>query len=638
MMSFGFASVAPEKRCGSLRTSVGNSGWLPSFADISFLFPILALLWCTNGVGWLLTDSDTGWHIRTGDWILQQGSVPQSDPFSFTKIGQPWIAWEWLSDVVMGVAHRLGGLGAVVFIAMLLLGGTSLSIYRNTLRESGHILIAIVLTWMATAASTVHWLARPHLVTPLMAAMFSGVLSEVERSGNAKKLWSPPPLTVVWANLHGGFVVGLFLIATHALGGALGALFHHSVNVAKIRFWQYAVVTLACALASLINPYGIRLDVHLARYLGSSFYWERISEFRSIDFHSSIAAHFETLLILAIASAAYHLKRKNITHTLVLLSWSHLALFSVRNVPVFAAIVVPSIGFAMKEWSEGARAYWRESRLRGLCDAICSLQADLSLMAGSRERAHIPAAPCIAFLVFAFLLFHPGRSKAFVPKFDGSQFPVGAAAFLLHEPQVSYVRIYSNWQWGGYLIYSLWPRFRVFNDGRTDFYGPEFIDEGVGVWEVRPDWTETLARYSVDAVLVPLQSALAAVLWERKDWRPIYQDRVSVLFGKVGIETFVELSSPGRATDRGGARESLVLDSAEFACPSRRLKHAVHRRRPRAAQVASNRVAKRRAAVCPARPKKCGFLAPIVRTRPAYIARNCRNSRQNFGTNRSVQS
>jgi len=388
-----------------------------------------------------------------------------------------------------------------------------------------------------------------------MSSIFLGVLGDAERSGNARKLWILPALTILWANLHAGFVVGLVLMTAYALTGAVDALFDRQVRVARIASRHYAVLILMCILVGLINPHGLDLYVHITHYLGCSFYWDRISEFRSVDFHSPTAAYFETLLILAVASAAHHLKRRRTTHALLLLSWSHLALFSVRNIPVFATISVPSVGLAIKEWVEGAEAYWKGSWLSRLWDAIGSLEADLSAMAAKRNGVHMHAVPSIAVLLFAFILYHAGRSKTFVPEFDGSRFPADAATFLSGRPQFSRMRLYSNWQWGGYLIYRLWPELKVFNDGRTDFYGPEFVEEGTRVWEVRPDWAETLAQYCVDAVLVPRQSALATVLRERVDWDLIYEDRVSVLFRKVETKRSVELSFPGRATDRDEARD-----------------------------------------------------------------------------------
>src|SRR5262249_33643835 len=105
---------------------------VPSLSDLSLLLPILVLFWSTTGIPWLLTDSDTGWHIRTGEWISKNRRIPATDLFSFTKLGQPWFAWEWLSDVSMAAIHSHFGLGGIVLVSLLLLGATSLCIYRNT--------------------------------------------------------------------------------------------------------------------------------------------------------------------------------------------------------------------------------------------------------------------------------------------------------------------------------------------------------------------------------------------------------------------------------------------------------------------------------------------------------------------------
>jgi hypothetical protein len=145
-------------------------------------------------------------------------------------------------------------------------------------------------------------------------------------------------------------------------------------------------------------------------------------------------------------------------------------------------------------------------------------------------RLHL--APCFVVLVLALLLAHPGRVKALRAEFDHGRFPVDAAGVLSKRGVSRPTRLYSSWQWGGYLIYRLWPSINVFDDGRTDFYGPVFVKEGLRAWEVAPDWNNILARYGANAALLPVDSALASVLRERRDWEPVYQDQVAVLFEK----------------------------------------------------------------------------------------------------------
>jgi hypothetical protein len=282
-----------------------------------------------------------------------------------------------------------------------------------------------------------------------------------------------------------------------------------------------------------VNPYGYRLHDHVTQYLGASFYFERISEFQSVDFHSLTAAYFESLLVLAIAAAAWHVGTGRQIQVLLLLTWSHLALFSVRNIPIFAVVSTPGIGLALRDWlrlvDSRCPLDWRGNLSAGLAE----VEMGLGVIAGDRNRNRWHLAPCVAVLALVWFVSHPGRSRALHADFDPSRFPTDATTFLSDNGLVPSVRLYASWQWGGYLIYRLWPSVRVFDDGRTDFYGPPFVLEELRVWEVRPDWTEILARYGVNAALVPVDSALGTVLRERADWKLVYADRVALMFMKI---------------------------------------------------------------------------------------------------------
>ena len=517
----------------SATVSLAVRHWpVPSLSDFVFLIPILVLFWCTTGVGWLLTDSDTGWHIRTGEWILRNGRVPAVDIFSFTEPGLPWFAWEWLSDVMMAAVHHVAGLSGIVLLSMFLLGLTSTCIYRNAVAESGHRLIAAVLTALAMAASTIHWLARPHLVTPLLAAVFVWILIRVQRDGTTRQLLVLPPLTTLWVNLHGGFFVGIVLLITYALGSAAEELIQRERRRVWTQAQRYALAAAACAVASLINPYGYRLHLHVAQYLGTSYFVQRISEFQSVDFHSFTAGYFETLLVLAIAASFWHFASGRLIQVMLLLSWVHLALFSVRNIPIFAVVAVPGIASALREWLEYARPRNSLRWLSGLSRSLSELEAGLQAIASHHKRDRLHFVPCLAVLTLGLLLAHPGRLKAFHAEFDHNRFPVAAATVLSREAAAQSIRLYASWQWGGYLIYRLWPAFRAFDDGRTDFYGPAFVKDGLDVWDAHSNWNRILAQYQVNAALLPVDSPLATLLREQRDWKAVYEDQVAVLFEK----------------------------------------------------------------------------------------------------------
>ena len=506
-------------------------GWLlPSLSDAAFLIPIVVFFSCTTGVKWLLGDSDTGWHIRTGEWILMNRRVPTTDLFSFTRNGQTWFAWEWLSDLAMGWLHSHGGLAAVVFASFVILCTTSLVVYRAAAAESGHRLVSLLLTWLAMGAATVHWLARPHLVTPLMAGLFCCVLNRVERGFNRRILVALPALTALWVNLHGGFFVGIVLVVTYGVAAAGEQLLHIGPHGGWDRARLSVLTAGSCGLASLLNPYGYHLHLHVLRYLGSPFYLQYISEFRPVDFQWQSAAYFETLLVLAIGAALWNLVKGRLVHVLLALSWAHLALLSARNIPIFAVVSLPGTALAVSEWMAYAQDRWRTTPMGAAAKALTEVENDLGSIA-SNIGARAALAPVLGMVVMGVLLAHPGRMSRLHAEFDPTQFPVQAASVVEHEPD-SATRLFCSWQWGGYLIYRAWPAIKVFHDGRTDFYGPAFVKEGLRAWQAAPDWSNILARHRVNAALLPVDSALASVLRERRDWKLVYQDQVAVLFQK----------------------------------------------------------------------------------------------------------
>src|SRR6516165_6528080 len=191
---------------------------LPSLADFAFLMPMVFLFGRMEGVKTLLSDCDTGWHIRTGEWILANGWVPTRDMFSFSKPGAPWYAWEWLSEIVLARLNAIGGLQAVVMFAMLLISVTFMGLFLLVRRKANPI-VAIAVTMLAAAASSIHWLARPHLFTLFFLVVFYAALEQV-REGRTRILGvsvlaALPVITILWTNLHGGFFVGALMIMAY---------------------------------------------------------------------------------------------------------------------------------------------------------------------------------------------------------------------------------------------------------------------------------------------------------------------------------------------------------------------------------------------------------------------------------------
>ena len=162
-------------------------------------------------------DTDTWWHLRTGQWIVAHGAVPAVDPFSHTRAGAAWLIPGWLVQVPMYLLFaQLGYAGLNLFTAFFVL----LAFVFIYLACEGHALGRAFTLVLAAAASAIYWSARPQIVSFALAAVFAYLLW-LYRWRGVNRLWVLPLLMVVWANAHGGFAIGFILIGLTLAGQAL---------------------------------------------------------------------------------------------------------------------------------------------------------------------------------------------------------------------------------------------------------------------------------------------------------------------------------------------------------------------------------------------------------------------------------
>ena len=500
---------------------------LPSLTDLVVLLPFVFALASGEGLSLLTRDSDTGWHLRTGEWILQQGRVPVADMFSFTKGGQPWFAWEWLWDAAFGWLHLQAGLAAVALVALAVIGLAFAVTYRTALRRCNHVLLLFGLTVLGVFTSAVHWHARPHLFTFLFTAVFCAVLDRV-RDGRTRLLWLLPPLMVLWTNIHGAFLVGLILLGALAVGEFCGWLADDDSLWAARRLRNgglYLLTAAGCVAATLVNPYGYQLHTHIWRYLFVENHSGLVEEFQSLSFHGLEGILFAALLSLAVLAMGWHFSRKEFGGGFLLLGWSWLALYSARNIPLLALVAIPWIGQAVQEFIATAGVAAFSNRIRRPWIAFLELEAEIGAME-RHWRLYLTSLACAGLLIaLAYAPNPPARLRA---EFSSKLYPVAAVEQYLASLPAP--RIFAHDQWGGYLIYRLYPRLRVFTDGRSDFYGPVFIKDWVGIRDGAYDWQERLDKYSIDTVLLPVRASLSSTLKASGRWTAAFDDGTAIVF------------------------------------------------------------------------------------------------------------
>lgn len=499
---------------------------VPSFSDCLFI-AVLTWLFATGTGGWvaLLADGDTGWHIRTGEWILEHGRVPRTDIFSFSRAGQPWFAWEWLSDVLFAVLHQIAGLKALVLMAAVVITGAGTLLFRYVMWKGATSFAALLVTLLAFGASTVHHLARPHIFT-LLGMTVCLWLVDADRRKHTRWIWSLVPVTVVWVNLHGGF---LGLIA------CLGLLVAGETLEAGWRVWQdgepwqlgrvrrYGLLTSLCAAASLLNPYGWGLHAHVYEYMRSDFIKGSVQEFQSPSFRTESMLQFELLLMLGLVSVAWLVSRREVTAALWVVFWAHNALVSVRHVPIFMIVAAP----------------WAASALTALWDSFLepagrkTIRGIFASLARDMRPACVRTSVWIPLLVFAFAVL-PDSLMRWPRDFPDVKFPAKMAA--RHPAKLMQGRLLTMDQWADYLIYHYYPRQKVFIDGRSDFYGKEIGRDYMHLMQGHFEWEKLLDKYEFDRVLSPNGWSLASLLKQSPAWTLVEDDGLALLFERKSAE------------------------------------------------------------------------------------------------------
>ena len=489
---------------------------MPSIADLIFI-AILAVLVLTPLSVKLLNDAGIGWHIRTGQQILATHSIPRVDPFS-SQIRKPWIAWEWLYDVVVGEMERSAGLNGVVWFTAVVIGVTFAALFRMLLRRRANLLVALVMTLLGISASMIHFLARPHVLSWLFALLSFWILDSTDglRQERARRLWILPLLMVIWVNVHGGFLLGFVLLAIYwleSLGTWMRAKDSRVEDVlekiaAGKRLRELTLAGLVTAVASLVNPYGWNLHAHIYSYLTNRFFMEHIEEFQSPNFHGIAQKCFLVILLIAVATLAACGRKLRVGQTLLLLFAIYAGLYSSRNIPIasiflvlIVAPMIPSIGFG----TFSQRMTDQDSILHGHIWPVVALVAALAIALNSGRM---------------------GSAQLMNAHFDSQRMPVGAVTFVeqsgIHGP------VLSPDYWGGYLIYRLFPHTSVVIDDRHDFYGERILRGYLTTMHGEPGWGKFLERSG--CLVLPRKAALSTVLSSSSEWKSVYADDLATVF------------------------------------------------------------------------------------------------------------
>jgi hypothetical protein len=455
-------------------------------------------------------DGDLARHLRQGREIVETGSVARTDRFSWPTAGRPFVSFEYGSQIALHLAERIGGLSAVVLLASLLLAGTSALLARFMLLRGVDPLLVLFTTFYSALIAQVHWIARPHLVTFLFTITLLGWLDRDE----VRPWWHFGLLFLIWANLHAGFLFGIFLIGLWFVGELIDAWLDPVNRTAGLgRARKLFVAGVIATLVTFVNAYGPGLHAHALGNLSDTYMKDHTSEFMSPDFHL-LGTKFFLVAVLAILGAALAFPRRmSMPRVLVITATVGLSLIAGRNIALFAIT-----GFALGVvhfsylWD---RVVHRVRALR---------QFGTTARAGSTM-------PWVVGSFGLVLVMGVAGSRIGIPSgFEEPGFPVS----LVRDARAADLqgRLFNDFRYGGYLQYA-WPEQKIFIDGTTDVYGGQHQRSYINVLDMVPGWSDSLDIWKVDLVLLPVRTPLATELaW--RGWSVWRCDQTAVLLQRHG--------------------------------------------------------------------------------------------------------
>lgn len=463
-------------------------------------------------------DSDTWWHLKSGQLIWETSQIPRADVYSHTVAGQPWIDHGWLVQAFLWPIYDALGLGGLAALLAVIVTVTFALVYSQC---EGKPFVAAFATLLAVVASSIVWAIRPQIFSLLLAALVAWLLSRYKRTGNSRLLWLLPLIVAVWVNCHGGFVIAFILIGCYLVGETLSRLTSRTLPT-QYKILPLAMAALACIPAILLNPNTTKMIPYAFQTVNIGPLQAFIQEWAAPDFHNLQFHPFVWLLLLTLAALGLSRRRAGWTDLALVGAFGYMSLLAARNIALFAVVAAPVLArhtvAALDDMaSEIPRLSW-----------LGTLTHTQSLHP-RRPQVLLNAALLAVVVAGAGAKVSMDLARTPDPEFWGQGLPVKAASYL-GEHELS-GKMFNTYNWGGYLIWSLYPKQPVFVDGRTDLYALDstVLDDYVTVHWTQPGWQEVLDRYEIGFVITERSGLLDLMLAQTTGWSPVYKDPLAVI-------------------------------------------------------------------------------------------------------------
>lgn len=441
----------------------------------------------------ILDDGDAFLHVAAGQWILQHHAVPQTDPFSYSFAGMPWVAHEWLAELLMACAYGWAGWGGV-----LILTGLAYALAMGSMAvffvQRGASLLSTALVFASSFVLTLpSLLARPHILALPCFVIWSILLLNAREKGNAPPPWPSVFILLIWINLHGSFAIGLSLIFPFALEAIVVAK-HARLHVmgAWVRFFALSCVAVA------FSPNGWRgllfpVQLVMMPQLTSIREWAPM--------HLQLTEPFVLIFCALVYVAITRRLRLSPVRWLLVAGFIYLSVRHVRY-ELLAAVFVPLILASplgkLASGYQGAGGVWHVSTMQWL--------ALVGVVGGLTELR----------TAFPFVL----------P--DGPSSPIAALARIPEE--LCKLPVLNSYRMGGFLIFE---HIKPIMDGRADIYGNAFMKEYLALMKGDKALLQAWSReFDLRWAYLEPTEKLVNVLDADPQWKRLYTDKYGIVYVK----------------------------------------------------------------------------------------------------------
>ncbi len=514
-------SAATDDSNGS---SSGKANLLPNVGDLLFVGVCQLLLFMRPS--FIFGDGSTGWHLATGFYILDKHVIPHQDFLSYSFAGKEWVAYEWLSDLMMATLVKIGGLNLLAVVVTLALAALVLALYQRMRNAGSNFVFAMLFSIFGLLTSAIHWLVRPHIFTFWGVYLFTTRLEDFyngKRSVKSVLAWLLPYM-ILWVNCHPAFLLAFAITGLYMVVAAFRGLIAGTTDLRKERFKQAAQLLAVLAglfAVSLINPYGLQLYHYIGEYLHGTGILAQTDEFKApnflLNFHAWCLAVLFAFFATGLAIGAKKISLPSLAMTIV---FTYLSLSAVRHMPLFVIVALPVLGTLY------SGIHLTASWLPRIFKSIATGAANFDSEEKNSSKHLLPLLYSVIVLIMAVATPKQGPEALLKSDFDPMVMPSKTLDYI-RDNKLPAVGGFNLDNWGGLLSYKL--KMPVFIDDRADFYGEKFYNDYGTVCETKSGFNEILDKNKITWILFPKDSVLIKKLSEDSNWSKACEDPAATL-------------------------------------------------------------------------------------------------------------